>query len=351
MKAIRLFTSLLLITTVLPLAALPASESVATSFDLGSRPNIHRLENAVTLGGVQGGAFAPTFNALDPKSLKRTASLEMIDVRFLVWEEDGQGVLVASSRRVMFLPISGHEAQEILTVGDNEEIVSISREGMIAVAQGSLSLSIRAPAGGVVVHEFSLVADLESAMFSPDGEILAVKTTGNRAIQLWEVDSGKRLRDVNDSEAGEEPFSVAFGPTRRNLIWVSEGLSRLIDTETGRQSAAVELPASYTALALSPRTQELAVAGSGVLSFIDSVTGKPLDTLRVSARVHDLTFSLDGQLLAVATANELSFLAMPLAEKVGSLVIDARDVEFSPPGEEAIVTAEANGMITIWQAE
>jgi dipeptidyl aminopeptidase/acylaminoacyl peptidase len=141
-----------------------------------------------------------------------------------------------------------------------------------------------------------------SVAFSPDGKLIA--TGGNFNIELWDVTSGKRLRELTGHES--PVYSVAFSPDVKMLAsGGGDRLVRLWEVATGNEITQMKGHGEEVrSVCFSPDGKQL-VSGSGdkTVRFWDVATGKELWRIDEDKWVYSVAFSPTGKLLAIGSMN------------------------------------------------
>ncbi|MBI1914623.1 MAG: sigma-70 family RNA polymerase sigma factor [Planctomycetes bacterium] len=165
---------------------------------------------------------------------------------------------------------------------------------------------------------------------SPDGKVLAV-AGGSQAIGLWDVATGKKLREV-EAPPNSSTLALVFSPDGKTLAAaIGDGTIRFWDVVTGKLIPRLALhEASYANLAFSPDGKTL-VIGDGDLGLVedhrklskvptvrllDAVTGrelrKPFELPEAASSrgrvprwvsMGQVAFSADGKVLAAAVSS------------------------------------------------
>jgi WD40 repeat protein len=150
------------------------------------------------------------------------------------------------------------------------------------------------------------IGGLKSVAFGPDGELLAIGSTGEpentigTAIVL-DVASGEVLSTM-PGHAGWV-WDLAFSPDGKHLATVDfRGVGRIWDASTGESLAALAGPPSGFSVAFCPEGNRLATgSGGGIITLWDAESGLPLLSLGGQTDpVGALACSPDGHYLATA---------------------------------------------------
>jgi RNA polymerase sigma factor (sigma-70 family) len=139
--------------------------------------------------------------------------------------------------------------------------------------------------------------------FSPDGKLLA--SGGIEEIRLWDLASGKLLREIRDGHRTRYCM-LAFAPDGRWLAGASPDSVCVWETATGRRLH--ELPADGQAIACSPDGKLLAAPSKDGSVFVwDTTTGRQTARLRdgKSQGPHWPAFTADGKELVTQSGNRL----------------------------------------------
>jgi RNA polymerase sigma factor (sigma-70 family) len=135
---------------------------------------------------------------------------------------------------------------------------------------------------------------------SPDGNTLAA---GGAKIALWDVASGDKVREWPGHPTGT--YHVAWSPDGMLLAstsWNNDPV-RLWDVATGKELRQLAQPGNASSVAFSPDGRVLAAGNmAGSVQLWDPSTGKQLgQLLQATEEVWSLTFSSDGRTLAVGS--------------------------------------------------
>jgi len=130
-------------------------------------------------------------------------------------------------------------------------------------------------------------------------------------IRIWDIPSGKELRQIVDPKKGLDP--LAFAPDGKTLITAGKDGLRFWDSATGKEQRRLDIGKEHpTALAFSPDGKTLAL-GSDATRLIDLASGK--DLIKRTDYPNVVTsagFVLDGQTAFTTCGNQTISLWNPL---------------------------------------
>jgi WD40 repeat protein/tRNA A-37 threonylcarbamoyl transferase component Bud32 len=170
------------------------------------------------------------------------------DVQRVVFSPDGSQALSASTDRTVRLwdvatgalvrTLEGHTEQVLAVAFAPDGSRAASGGGFGHLEQGKLvgdfNIRLWEVATGKEIRQLAgHTNQVWGLAFSPDGKYL-VSAGGDFLLRLWDVESGRELRSFEGHE--DKVYSVAFSPDGRYLLSGSEDATvRLWDVETGRQ--------------------------------------------------------------------------------------------------------------------
>jgi len=213
---------------------------------------------------------------------------------------------------------------------------------------------------------------------SPDSQMVAAVvelfgdpslTPGTGRIRLWDIRSGRRLRQ---EEKGERFSGLAFSPKGKHIaatIASTDGPGAIVSwhIKTGAARWRSNIENLEREIRYSPSGTILAVASSvsdahwrgELVHIIDDATGRQLRQLEVATEVCRATFAFspDGRSLATVCATPVCRLQVwnlatgRLAREVPlSNGFDGMTVEWSPDGKLIAVAGGPGGRIQVWES-
>jgi WD40 repeat protein len=188
--------------------------------------------------------------------------------------------------------------------------------------------------------------------FLPGGKALASK--GDAVLKLWEVPTGKQLRDFPLQPEGHVIQGFALSPDGKTLATGDATFVRLIDVAEGREVRRLKGSDVFSSVAFSPDGRLLASGyKGGSMALWEVASGKQIGSLRGHRhRVHSLSFSPDGKLLASADHSPVGRVwEVASGGLIGTLDGHAAPVTalvFSPGGG-TIVSASQDTTALVWE--
>lgn len=155
-------------------------------------------------------------------------------------------------------------------------------------------------------REFKGMQQVRSLALSADGKLLATLLAGQDRAILYDVASGKRLRQytVGENRHGQPAITgIALHPDGKLLYaTTSEGTVIAWETDSLEERYHLErTPGGLTTMALSPDGKWLAVGvAAGGIKLVNATNGKFVRTIDAQILHGSIAFSRDGKSLAVA---------------------------------------------------
>jgi WD40 repeat protein len=291
-------------------------------------------------------AATPTPSPAGPFAPGPTARLE--GLQGIVWQREGAGLLSFGRTAVQLTTATG-ATSNVFTAGPGETVLAASDTGFIATrAEGAITVrNVRVATAPV--KRLTPRDQYTSAVLSPDGSLVALTLVERIAVQLWDVEEQRLLREFTGFQTAAPVYSVRFGPGGRSLIWLSRAKVQVMDLATGAFGPAFEHEDFVGALALTTDRATLITGSGPKLTVWDVASGKSTLAEGQPGVITALALSSDDRTVAVATLQNVRLVDAKSARETGSLAApNARMLAFSEDGRQLAVTDET-GALTIWR--
>ena len=186
--------------------------------------------------------------------------------------------------------------------------------------------------------------------FSPDGRHLV--TTGvNLPVKIWELSSGKELRQLAPRTAWGS--RAAFLPDGNVLVAGDKDEKIRVVAANGIAGEPLgEQRDLIPWTTLSPNGKLLAFHDKDRIAVLDLGTSRTLRSFKAPELIWSCAFGLDGKKLAALFGNVVQLWSLESGQEL--LKIETREtcyaMAFSPDGK-VIVCGAAEGILTFWDAE
>ena len=213
--------------------------------------------------------------------------------------------------------------------------------------------------GKEVAGYYADLASFSSVSFSPDGETLAGKSSDDRTIFLWDVQT-QQLKGTLARDGRDSVNPVGFSPDGQTLASGEINGVRLWDVQTGQPKMTLwGHTETVRSVAFSPDGTVLA-SGAKTVRLWDAKTGTHRATFVEGEYADSLAFSPDSAMLAstsntgvqlwdIATRKLKATLNVYLDENRFKYDARGEAVTFSPDGATLVGTM-ADSRIHIWDA-
>lgn len=201
---------------------------------------------------------------------------------------------------------NGKSSREQIKDNPNDFILSPGGQTLAVTYHPSRSqVWLRDLQGGKSARAIALPgnAPIRNLSFSPDGRLLQIGVSEN-ACSLWNVNTGKFVREIKEVESRQNPNYWYFAKDSRSMAYFDNSSSNLHvcirETASGGQRLKAPVPRAASGwLVFSPDGRFLACAYSGGVLVLGTATGKELARWPgPQGTIFSLAFSRDSRLLA-----------------------------------------------------
>lgn len=241
--------------------------------------------------------------------------------------------------------------------GHRGEIVSVqfTRDGkqLLAVAMNGKVLLWNV-ANGELLQEFGPSIYLNSANVLQDGNRLLTNPANSRPAVLWDLRTGKKLREFKTREAR---WSAAVSPGSEHVAFGGENFLELwaVDGDMPLQ-VLEELNSPVAKIAFSPNGKLIAAGHfEGGMSIWDVESGELVRRFgeRMTRSIGNIEFTPDGKTLLTASSDTVNLWDVATGKQIQSFDDHTWFVSaavFSPDGKQ-LLSGSAEGTAVLWDIE
>ncbi|KKD06417.1 WD-40 repeat-containing protein [Streptomyces sp. WM6386] len=224
--------------------------------------------------------------ALSPDG--KTLAISSRDGKMRIWN------LPAGRLRDTFTAFdSSHEGSQAAVFSPDGGILAVATSGGTGAR-----VTLWDPAGGRKIRNFPVPdGSVRGLAFSPDGRTVAASSP--RAVRVWDMATGRTRHSLTSHP---DPQAVGFGPGGRTVAAASPNEGVWVwDVTTGRTRTSRDGQITGSEVALSPDGQTYAlVRTDGSVQLRETATGVVRHTIKdVPIGSHGMAFAPDGRTLAL----------------------------------------------------
>ena len=306
---------------------------------------------------------SPTINSGNAAQLQAAVQITDSNVaNELVWSLDGSTIIALHSDGAARLKADTLETVDAFTFDVSTIIYDASPDGKtLAYSDNGSNIflsDISLTEIACTLYPDAIVSNVD---FSPDGKTLLTTSMDEIRVTIWDTTNGADLDTLSGFETAAPVYSAKFGEDAKHVIWISRGKVQLSNIANHTMGAEFGHEDFVISTALSPDGKLLATAAAGtingefmpVIYVWDAESGSAIGNLTYPEPFSEVLFSPESSLIVALSGHTLIFWDAASLTQVAEIISEGDSfttLAFAPDGT-AIVTASADGEITLWQVK
>lgn len=228
-------------------------------------------------------------------------------------------------------------------------LLPVHEKQLIAFAPDATSLVVQSASqfevislDGKTQFQIDIPANPYGAMYSSDGNFLAVTSLDTWEVALYDTKNRFRITSLNGFETAAPIYSVIPGPGGQNVAWYSRASLMLQDIASGNVIAEHHFIDFITSIEFSPDGNDIILIEGRQLHVIDSRSGVETGMVALDEYSRNLHVSPDNDLVVISALNNLQFYTLSDLQLIFGLHMDRNPNQamFSPDNQYIVVLTE-----------
>ncbi len=187
------------------------------------------------------------------------------------------------------------------------------------------------------------------ANYSPDGRLLAVTSSQNWEVTIYNVANGQQITQLTGFETAAPVYNAIITSDGKKIAYYARATLQFQDVESGQLGQRIGFEDFIVQILFSPDGQRLIVSAAGKLMIYDPGSSQQLAELTLSDTLRALAISPNGKVLAGIYGQQLQFWDGSTLAPITTIQpsVSLAQISFSADGKHLVSLSNENEL-TIW---
>ncbi len=297
-------------------------------------------------------------SSVNESCIRILAEIDMISPGRLSWSSDSSVLYVYSSDRIDVVSMDTHEITMTRTASDNAYILDINPlEQLYLESSDSVRFDIKGIDSGETMRSVTYPTYATSAIFSPDGQYLAIASGEVWQVDIFDIESGGVMDTLVGFETAAPVYGIQYSRDGQFLLYFARATLQPQDIATHEMGTAIFHEDFISTFTTSPDGAFLLSGAAGTIDgelkplvyLWDRTDGTQVATLVLEPYVSSLDYTPDGKMIACGGANVIYFAdagTLELASTFETGLDHITALRFSPDGS-LIAASDSSGKLIL----